>query len=407
MSKDMNIGLLYFKDRNLGDIVIRDTARYLIAEIMDKKGISYNIKSIDIGDKHLDTVTVSKKREKLNYYFEKYLSFLEKSIGKVFDIRKYLLIHRWHQTQQYLFIKYKVLTKFKNLDAIIFAGGGMIKYHQQQFHYIIYEVTKYADRHKIPVIFNAVGVEGYDERDPECQILKKSLNRNCVKAISARDDLKTLKEKYISKNIFSSLVADSAVYVSETYGIKKQKSNTVGIGVIRPEIFKDYLYDVSEEILLKMFSELIIKLKDNNYDVKLFTNGAIRDQKFILKIKEYMNAGGEFDEMIEPRSKKAADLVEIISKYKVVVGARLHSNIIAYSLDIPIVGIVWNIKQLIFGQINNCEEYFITKENFNAEYIFEKIKTADKQQKLDTVYYKKTVYNFLNTELDKILSKKK
>lgn len=405
MNRKFKVALLYYKDRNLGDIVIHDTAKYLITDILNKKNIDYEIESYDIGNKYLESIKITKRREKINNIRKKYIKLLEKFDSKIFNNKKKILIQKWKLSKYHLFIKNRVIKKFNNVDLIIFAGGGLIKYHQQDFHYIINEITEFANKKKIPVVFNAVGVEGYDESRPECMILKQAINRRCVKYFSTRDDINLLNEKYIYKNIPTYLVADSAVWTKETYKIKKKKSNIIGIGVIRANIFEQYLYSVKEETLFKMFSQTIKKLKKLGYEVKLFTNGDISDQKFIEQLKEYMKLGKSFDKMVEPRPEKAKDLINLISSYDVVLGTRLHSNIISYSLEIPTVSIVWNNKQLMFSKINGIEDYFITKENFNADYVVDKILTAHKQKKINKKEYKQTVYNFLDTAITNIIGK--
>lgn len=405
MKRKFKVALLYLKVNNLGDIVIHDTAKYLISDILTKKNIDFEIESYDIGDKYLNTIKISKRRNNVNKLREKYINILDKTINKIFNIKKHIAIQKWMMTKHHILIKNRVLKKFKDVDLIVFAGGGLIKYHQQEFHYIINDITKFANKKRIPVIFNAVGVEGYEEKNTGCMILKKAINRKCVKFISTRDDLELLQNKYIFKNIQTSLVADPAVWTKETYKVKKKKSNIIGIGVIRPNIFEKYLYSVKEETLLKMFSQTIRKLKKLGYEVKLFTNGAISDQKFIEQLKDYMKLGKSFDKMVEPRPEKAQELIDLISGYDIVLGTRLHSNIISYSLGIPTVSIVWNNKQLMFAKINGIEEFFITKENFNADYIVEKILKSKKQKKIDNKKYKQTVYNFLETAITRIIDK--
>ena len=402
MKKNFKVGLLYLKVNNLGDVVLHDTCKYLIDDYLKTKDVDYEIKSIDMGDKFIDTVNLSKRREKLNNLLEKkldlYLKFHKKNDQKSI----YQILNEWHKSMYYVFVKNRVLRKLEKVDVIVFAGGGLIKYHQQEFYLLINEITKFANKKHKPVLFTAVGVEGYDEKDNRCLILKKAINRRCVKAISIRDDIDTFK-KYLTRDIPTTLVADSAVYTPEAYNIRKQKTNTVGLGVIRPEIFQSYLYDVDEEVLLKMFGEAAYKLKKKGYNVKFFTNGGVRDQKFILKIKEYMKADDSFDTMIEERPKKAEELVNNIAKYDIVVGTRLHSNIIAYSLGIPVVGIVWNTKQLLFGKINKISKYYISKENFNSDYLVKTILDAPNQKKLDKNKYKKTVKEFIDNQLEKLL----
>lgn len=398
--KNYNVGLLYLKVNNLGDVVIYDTTKYIIKDILNKKNINYKIKGIDIGDNFLDTISINKKREFYNNILTFLLDFLEKTIGKFINIDKYIFIKRWHATKEYLLIKKRVIPKLKKLDVIVFCGGGLIKYHKQQFHLIINEVTKYANKHNIPIIFNAVGIEGYDEYDVRCQILKKAINRKCVRYISTRDDLKLLRKMYDKKDAV--LVNDPAFFCKEAYQVNKKDSNIIGINVIRPEIFKDYLYDVNTDILIKMFSEVVIELKKKNYDVRLFTNGAIRDQKFINKIITYINDDEITNGIVVRRPVTSKQLINNIKNYKLVIGTRLHSNIIAYSLGIPIIGIVWNVKQLLFAKLNNCEEYFITKDNFNSNYIVKLVDKAFKKQNINTDNKIKS-YNFLKKALENTL----
>src|SRR5690606_25962164 len=59
----------------------------------------------------------------------------------------------------------------------------------------------------------------------------------------------------------------------------------------------------------------------------------------------------------------------IISKFSVVIAARLHANIIAYSLDIPSIGLVWNDKLTFFGNKIGVPERFIPTEHLSAENI--------------------------------------
>ena len=78
-------------------------------------------------------------------------------------------------------------------DAVIFAGGGLIKFRGECFLQYISEIINEAQENDIPVYFNSVGVEGYDENDETCQALKEVINQPCVKGISVRDDTALLK----------------------------------------------------------------------------------------------------------------------------------------------------------------------------------------------------------------------
>lgn len=70
------------------------------------------------------------------------------------------------------------------------------------------------------------------------------------------------------------------------------------------------------------------------------------------------------------------ELITIISEYKGIISARLHSCIIAYSLGIPAVGLVWNDKLKLFGKNIEAEDYFISHDKFSAEYIIQQFRKA-------------------------------
>ena len=70
MKKNFKVGLLYLKVNNLGDVVLHDTCKYLIDDYLKTKDVDYEIKSIDMGDKFIDTVNLSKRREKLIQFHE-------------------------------------------------------------------------------------------------------------------------------------------------------------------------------------------------------------------------------------------------------------------------------------------------------------------------------------------------
>ena len=59
-------------------------------------------------------------------------------------------------------------------DLIVFDGGGIIKFKREKFYFYIAHILEKAQERNIPVYFSGVGVEGYDETDERCQMLKKS-----------------------------------------------------------------------------------------------------------------------------------------------------------------------------------------------------------------------------------------
>mgnify|MGYP002508059825 FL=1 len=113
-----------------------------------------------------------------------------------------------------------------------------------------------------------------------------------------------------------------------------------------------------------MFWRDVIKnLEKRNIKYKVFCNGDIYDYNFINK----MYVKGIFKkDKIEIRPKKPIDLVDLIANYRCVISFRLHSHIIAASLEIPSVAIVWNAKVIeFFNQINRSECCFYIQSDID------------------------------------------
>ena len=257
-------------------------------------------------------------------------------------------------------------------DIIVFDGGGIIKYKYEKFYYYISQILERAQEHEIPVYFCGVGVEGYDETDERCQILKKALRYPCVKGISVRDDLKTLQTDYLQDlNTPCCQVWDPAVYTEKVYGIhRNSKSNVIGLGIIRYKIFEDNdIPQIGKEKQLTMWKSLTEELEVRGYEWKLFVNGAKDDYLFALEVLEYLGKMEEREKYLFPRPTESRELVETIASFKGVVAARMHSNIIAYSLGIPSVGLVWNDKLTFWGKRIGYPERFLTVEHFTGKEI--------------------------------------
>lgn len=269
-------------------------------------------------------------------------------------------------------------SEISNANLIIFAGGGIIKYKYQKFYYYIDTITRIAQEHSIPVYFHAVGVEGYDSDNEECKILKEALNRLCVKQISTRDDLETLKH-YISKNTGVKLlsVPDAAVCTSEVYGIKKQPTDKlVGLGVVREGIFRSNGIDIGLEELLLLWSGIIKELESKGYQWQIFTTGWPSDMKFAVNLMNYLGMHDNISDKVVPSPSDPNELIHTISSYQAVIAGRLHANIVSYALDIPSIGIVWNDKLNFFGKSIGFPQRFINVDNFHPEKIVTELEQA-------------------------------
>lgn len=359
-------GLIF--DNNLGDQAIYQSTLYMVNKILQENKISdIEIRGIDITGR--DGIESN--------------HLLRNVVRRKFNVRVYhklsVSIYNDSKAPQKINIyEIKQLTRLlcaDNIDnetaAVIFVGGGIVKYKYQFFHYYINEITKYADKRNIPVMFSAVGVEGYDSANKDCIMLKKAINRDCVKMITTRDDIETLRTCYCkNRSIITQRVADPACSLEDVYSIvtrTKTEKKVIGLGCVREGLFIDNDINFDKQGMLKLWSGIYKELISRGYDCRLFCNGARSDQKFIYELVEFMDIHNNAD--ISDRPTNVNELIDIISDCDAVVVGRLHASIIAYSYNIPSVGLVWNDKQTMFGECIGFKDRFISIEKFNADYI--------------------------------------
>lgn len=336
MKKIVLVGLI--NDTNIGDIVIYDNTKYLVEKALKELGTEdVVIESIDMTGnlekpKESDSVN-DEKQSKIRMLVNKIINPKLKS--KIRYIKnKYKSNKNTNSDDEKITQYYE--KNLKDASLVIFVGGGIIKYLYQDFYKYISLIIDVCDKYGVDIIFNSVGIEGYSKKDYRCQRLKKALNKDCVKMITTRDDIDLLKNYYIeNKNIIVKKVADPAVWTYKTYNenISSTKSNNIGLGIIRSGIFKDNGINIGEEKQLELWANIIKELEEKGYNWQLFTNGLQSDYKFAKKILEYINVDDKNKLVDMP--KDGGELVNIISKYKGVIAARMHANIISYSLDVP------------------------------------------------------------------------
>lgn len=357
-NKKQKIVIVGLKNNNLGDRVILDTCKYLVANCSDDIEISI-MNLFPSGE-------LMKKYKTEKSCFDVLLKYCKKNS---YLVQMFTFLKWWFAQKR----KTKIYRYYKNnlfgAAGVIFAGGGLIKHSRENFWDVIYSILTICDRRKIPVYFDAIGVEGFDANNFNSQLLKYSLNKNCVKKITTRDDIVSLK-KYITDEKKVDVVGDPALWTNEIYDISNiKKTDIVGVGVVRGKIFTDYGFDFTEEQILDAYVGIIKKLEEKGHKWQLFCNGIISDYKMGEAILEKLNLPTE-EKYLAKRPESAEQLVQQIYSYKAIIAARLHANIIATAYRIPSVGFVWNDKLTMFGELINRAEFFLDEHQFsNAEYV--------------------------------------
>ncbi len=354
MKKIVLVGLI--SDANLGDQAIYEATKFQIDRIFKNKNENVEFELIDL--------CIGNNSKKNNFI---------RSIYKRVKNKLYSPVKSFCNR-----IKKESKKKINNqVNSIVFCGGGLIKFKQQiEIGRAISIIIESAQKFNIPVMFSGVGVEGYDENNINCQKLKKSINNNCVKYITTRDDINTLNNYYLKDNtrIVTAKVSDSACSINQLYPKTIKNNNTIGLGMIRANLFKDYEIDFSDNQAIELYKELYYKIINSGRKCKFFTNGNIADQIFAERLIDKLNLDKK--DVLEERPNKVEDLINIITSYSGMIVARLHASIIAYSYNIPCIGLVWNNKQKFFGEAIECPNRFIEHDKFNAEYILSELENA-------------------------------
>lgn len=368
MKSILLVGLL--SARNFGDGVIHRSSRFLFKQAMSSYDVN-NEFEIDELDLH-GLLNLRRNRPWI----------LRKSLGLI-RVLRYLLWGR--EVSDFRDFRAHYSTKIRCHRLIILAGGGIVKYKYEKFWLHLSALISAAERYRVPVVLNAVGVEGFDSHDRRCRMLRDSLNSPVVRMITTRDDIDTLRDLYLTdgNGALTELVADPAVWASEAYGVKKdESSDVVGIGLIRGGIFKDNEIAFEPYEVANFYAEIIGQLSALNIRWRLFTNGAPADMELVRDILARLGMNPSAQLVLAPDSD--FDLVKTIAGFKSVVAARLHANIIAYSLNIPSVGLVWNSKLTAFGKNIGYPDRFLYPPTSDATAIVSSLLNAMKEGYDDT-----------------------
>lgn len=367
------VGLIY--DSNLGDQAIFQCTKRMLADCLQDCGASdWEVRELDMtgrmGEKGNDTVF-------------KQLPFplcrkILRGIGKVFHIKRLRDAMASYEISRATSIQ---CGRFCDEDtkAILFAGGGIIKYKYQYFHEYLRAIIHYAEAHGIPVMISAAGIEGYDEGNRNCLRLKAALISPCVKCITTRDDIWTLNELYCCGNtsIQTAQVADPACSMSRYFPRQKLKrERIIGLGVVREGLFTDNDIDFNKQNMLRFWNALYQQIEKAGYRCRLFSTGLMEDQQFALDLLRYMGIDDREEDVLAARPTSIEMLADTITSCSGVITGRLHASVIAYAYGVPSVGLVWNEKQVMFGKAIGCEKRFFRIETFEPTRIVQELLAA-------------------------------
>lgn len=381
----LKIALCGLDALNLGDEVIFKSTQWLFERIMAELGLKdFEIVRVDLMHDRRDGAAVRKRGVRLQQ--RRLVDMTTDLVSRFPSLRS--LVHsaaclalrwKWHHSSSGRSFAANELCKLQGADLIVFAGGGLVKFHRQNFYSPIDDIAKFAAKNRIPVLFNSVGVEGYDAANPKCAILKQALRRDCVRMVTTRDDAEMLKRGYgLAPRIPVVEVGDPALWTPEVYNVAWQgaKSGVVGLNAIRPAIFGEYGEPINSEELTGLYRGLVRRCLKNGFKVQIFSNGAVADSDFarsVLENCEDLKCDSRVS-IFQPATD--TELIAAISGYERFLAARLHASIIGTSLGIPNASLVWNRKQRFFGAAMGMSENYVEREGFNVETVFATLMAA-------------------------------
>lgn len=331
---------------NFGDNFITDCVNYLVSQHSDIESEQATL------EPKMSLVT------KFPYYFLLCLSKIVPK-GKLADQLVYQAV------------KVRCKRNYRKLldgkSALIY-GCGSFKYGTQKLWAYYCLGIEIAHQMGIPVMFNAMNVQSYKENDWKCQMLTQHANYSNVKSITSRDGqagVDKLRKNYgINEQIVCKGVGDAAFWIPECYGVaKRPEADVLGVNLIYGDIFVRYGGTISEEELRSVYCGILKKLDSEHIKWELFTNGLDADYQFGVKL---LALYGEPERVIRHPS-STIDLLEIISSYKVVFGARLHACICSYALQIPVVGFYWDEKLVHFAHMAGIEDCFLSENELSID----------------------------------------
>ncbi len=222
----------------------------------------------------------------------------------------------------------------------------------------------------------------------------------------AGNDIARLIHEFLSDNgisVFDFIKKATGSVDTSDFIPKKRKQTdkiTIGLGVVREGLFSDNGIDMSREEMLAFWSELFAEIEKRGFDCKLFGNGALSDQKFLEDLLKYMRISRkDWEKVAYRRPVSVEELVDTINSFDGIIAGRLHAAVIAYSYNVPAVELVWNNKQLMFGQAIGFPERFVPAGGSDVRHLVDLMERAIREgyNNEGREEYCRTTANFMKT----------
>jgi polysaccharide pyruvyl transferase WcaK-like protein len=268
-------------------------------------------------------------------------------------------------------------------DLILIGGGQLLMDNDLGFPLKVRELVRIAKRLNKEIIFYACGVSakwswlGF-------RLLSDALLKDNVLRVSVRDrgSLDSLNELFPNVNMKLCQSVDPAICAAEVYGIQADlKSSKIGLGISAPNVLVSHSgqskREFSVNLVKKFWIDLAELLQSRHREVVFFTNGQSEDYAFAQSIVAAMSElkVTKLPVLLE-KSREPRTLIVQLAQFQAIVAHRLHANIIAYSLGIPSVGLIWDKKVEEFGKVTDRRHFYLAPSDMDPHVVDKRIDEA-------------------------------
>lgn len=228
------------------------------------------------------------------------------------------------------------------VDLVVFAGGQMFMDWLSPY---VAVYTEGFNEKGVPVLFNACGTGPAYSAAIRKQ-LARALTLDNVCWVSTRDNAAYINRHYLPQGRTAERTYDPGLWAAQVYGVQAGRNGPVGLGVMFP-------LGGSIAAAVSFWKRLLRQMESEKRDWRMFTNGDAADYAFGMQILQ--NTGLSEEKML-PRPGTPRRLVEQIASFSSIISFRLHSHVVAASLGISGVSVVWDDKLRFFFESLGCAE---------------------------------------------------
>lgn len=296
-------------------------------------------------------------------------------------------------------------------DVLIFGGAPLFNYSYQNFYLRTIRTLELAEEYGVPVLFSSIGVEPYDEDNKKSQALKQALELSCVRQITTRDDIDSVRKYAKGTDVATAHVSDPAVFADIIFRkvlirrpssiLQEPDRKRIGLVVTRAGIFKDNGIDFDQAAQRRFWLDIIEQLTKRGYDYKLFTTGHFSDEAFL----DYLVRSGDV------AARKASitvnspeELIAELGACDGVIAYRLHASITSFACGTPAVGLSWNFKVPYFYESVGYVERALPPERWTADEVIPALEKAMEEGVSKDEPFLMSVYETLFTGLRDIIA---